>query len=145
MTIRPRDDLIQLIRQYDQPFSDSSALPSLAISRVAREHVTVVLTGDGGDEVFCGYRRYVAARAAGRLSWLPKPLAATAAHAFGDRGKRRSSMGFLNRFLRSAKLPLGQRYLAFTSDMLDEREKRSAWLGQPMRSTEEWIESVIPS
>jgi asparagine synthase (glutamine-hydrolysing) len=52
------DLLSNLKRWFDEPFADESALPTYLVSRVARENVTVVLTGDGGDEVFGGYRTY---------------------------------------------------------------------------------------
>lgn len=76
VSIDPAEDLKFLIAVLGQPFGDSSILPAYWVSRAARQHVTVALSGDGGDELFLGYERYLAARHLNRhrrlLQWIPR-------------------------------------------------------------------------
>ncbi len=65
------DSLGPLAEFYDEPFADSSLLPTFAVSRVTREHVTVALSGDGGDELFSGYWHYFLASRLSRLDRVP--------------------------------------------------------------------------
>ena len=63
-------NVLTLLRHHDEPFGDSSALPTYLVAREARKHVTVVLNGDGSDETFAGYERFRAELIAHRL---PEP------------------------------------------------------------------------
>jgi asparagine synthase (glutamine-hydrolysing) len=81
VTVREARDVIPLLpAMYDEPFADSSQIPTFVVSRFAREQVKVALTGDGGDELFAGYTRHFAApRLWQRLDKVPRPLRAAAA------------------------------------------------------------------
>lgn len=84
---------------YDEPFADPSQLPTVAIAEVARGHVTVCLSGDGGDEVFGGYNRYTQGqRAWGLLAPVPRPLRRATARAL-----LATPPAALNRLLQPAK------------------------------------------
>jgi asparagine synthase (glutamine-hydrolysing) len=78
VTVRETQEVIPLLpSMYDEPFADSSQIPTHLVSRFAREQVTVALSGDAGDELFGGYNRYLGAASLwGRLQKLPAPLRA---------------------------------------------------------------------
>lgn len=61
-------------RAYDEPFADSSALPSLLLNKITKQEVTVALSGDGGDESFIGYSHFVIIDKFRKLSWVPYPI-----------------------------------------------------------------------
>lgn len=82
MVVRPNamDILPKLIWHYNEPFADPSAVPTYCVSEIARQHVTVVLNGDGGDESFLGYGRYKQCLQTEWISHLPHSLRRFSTH-----------------------------------------------------------------
>jgi asparagine synthase (glutamine-hydrolysing) len=78
-----RDVIPELPRIWDEPFADESQIPTLLVARLARQHVTVALSGDGGDECFAGYGRHFMADRLKRYYGLPLPLRQTMAAGVG--------------------------------------------------------------
>jgi len=77
-------DLVEkLVWHHDQPFGDSSAIPTYLLSEVTSTGVTVALSGDGGDELFAGYERFAAGLAARRYAVLPEPVRAAVGGGLG--------------------------------------------------------------
>lgn len=82
VTARDALDVVpELPSVLDEPFADSSQIPTLLLSRLTRKHVTVAMSGDGGDEIFGGYNRYLLApRQWSTVAWMPVPLRQTLGH-----------------------------------------------------------------
>jgi asparagine synthase (glutamine-hydrolysing) len=99
--VRPQaiDLLPKLAWHYDEPFADSSAVPTYYVSQVARQHVTVALSGDGGDENFAGYRRYKLGMWENQLRSFVPPAARRAI--FGPLGHLYPKMGWAPRIVRA--------------------------------------------
>jgi asparagine synthase (glutamine-hydrolysing) len=128
------DVLPTLVRHYGEPYADSSAIPSYYLARLTREHVTVALNGDGGDEAFAGYPWHFANRVIGSWQRVPGPVRRNAERALQavlpPSAERRSVASRLKRLLKAASGTPAERYAGWIgvfSDDLKSELLRPSW------------------
>lgn len=123
VTPKALDLIEELVWHHDQPFGDSSAVPTYLLSQLTRGEVTVALSGDGGDEIFAGYERFAAARVLEGYrrvpSWLRTP-AEVATGRLPARGSR-GWIGSAQRFVQRADAGLPDAYISWLNYVSKER------------------------
>ncbi|HEX2096283.1 MAG TPA: asparagine synthase (glutamine-hydrolyzing) [Solirubrobacterales bacterium] len=119
--------LPKLVEAFDEPFGDSSALPTYLVSELAAQHVKVALSGEGGDELFGGYYTYVADQLASRVGRFA-PLATPLVEALPSSDAKVSFDYKAKRFVRAARLPPLERHHAWKE--IFSAERRTALLGE---------------
>ncbi|MDX6618952.1 MAG: hypothetical protein QOK36_1338, partial [Gaiellales bacterium] len=125
----------KIVRHYGEPFADASAIPSFYVSELTRQHVTVALNGDGGDESFGGYSRYVGNMVADRLARLPGPVRSAAAAAgarLPDSGRMDSAVSRLQRLGCGLVLTPAERYASYMACF--DADQRAALYSDDLRS-----------
>ncbi len=117
--------LPKLTQHYDEPFGDSSAIPTMYLSQLTRQHVTVALTGDGGDELFAGYDRYLAVDLASKIDRWPWPIRKMLASPLWQRlpagVRQKSKLRQIKRFLAALGQHPRRRYANWISIFDDAR------------------------
>lgn len=127
-----------LVEHYGEPYADSSAIPTYYVSRETRKHVTVALNGDGGDECFAGYERYVAMSLAERYRKVPgvmrDSLIQQVVSLLPSSELKRGRIRNVKRFLEAASLGPVERYLRWVS-VLDRKTKAALYSPEMLDET----------
>lgn len=127
-----------LVEQFDEPFADSSALPTWYVARETRRHVTVALTGDAGDELFGGYDRYRALFLADQVDRLPagarRFLAGPLARAIPASSRAKTPLRKARRLLEGMADAPGLRYLRWML-LFDESERAALY-------SDSWLDAL---
>lgn len=127
----------QLVHHHDQPFGDSSAVPTYLLNEMARRHVTVALSGDGGDELFAGYERFAAGVAVDQVLSLPAPLRAAGRTLIGllPPAAVGGRAGRVQRFAQKVELGMPDAYLEWISYVPE------VWRQRLLHSPDGWARS----
>lgn len=124
----------ELVSSFDEPYADSSAIPVLCVSRLARDHVTVALSGEGGDEIFAGYKTYSATVLAGWYRrMVPSPARKLLAAMVGQLPVSHGKVSFdymAKRFVAGADRDPLEAHLSWKA-ILDEDAKREVYASPP--------------
>ena len=133
------DDLLavlpMLVRHYGEPYADSSMIPTYYLARMTSAHVTVALTGDGGDELLAGYDRHAAARYSSLFDRLPEPVRRpmiAAGLRMVRAGAEEKALGHkVFRLLRSLELDPGERYADWSGTLTASERGRLVRFSAP--------------
>ena len=142
------ESLRKIRRHFDEPFGDASALPVGLVSCLARQKVTMVLTGDGGDEVLSGYPSYVVERLVARYRKVPAFLRrglyhSAAALSLVTKDTRRYQLNRLKRFVALSNTTFEQRFTSKLS-LVDRKSIRTLIpAGVPQLSIEDYLSDVL--
>jgi len=118
VSMNPAEDLVHLIDLLGQPFGDSSILPTYWVSKAARQHVKVALSGDGGDELFIGYERYMAAPFLASHWWWLRFLPASPLHRAHPKSRRNKLARLVGMAREYPKLGIAAMESVFTQDQI---------------------------
>jgi asparagine synthase (glutamine-hydrolysing) len=131
-----------IVRHFDEPFADSSAIPTFVVAKATAQHVKVVLSGIGGDETFAGYPRYLGLRLSEGYRRLPRwvraTFASTAMHLVREAETSTNRGDWVRRFISGTDQPLPDRYVGWTRFF---SEGDLAWLTMPSLR-EQWKTDV---
>lgn len=116
----------RLVHHHDQPFGDSSAVPTFLLNEVAKQHVTVALSGDGGDELFAGYERFAAGVAVDTVLRVPSPLRALGTDVLGKLSPTglKGRVGRTQRFASQVEQGMPDAYLNWISYVPEQWRQR---------------------